>query len=1068
MVGGISAALLALFYWVADVRGWRRWDFFFKVIGMNAITVYILVRTVFNWQFESEYFFGGIASLLPPAVGAFVTQAGMIAIIWSFLYWLYRKGIFLRVCIMLAVGGVVLTGVAAEQPGVQLVADGRAVCRVDIPADATPSERLAKSELEKYLALATGCGELSGGYPIRVRQDNGGTLGEDAFSIEVTPSQMTIAGGNDRGVMYGVYEVLKRHAGMRWVTPGDDGEYCIHKGGTVTVPVGREVQKPFMRIRKTIGDDVNAAFWHARNGMQTEVSTGRFFADRRTRDLFEGLGVRATAIGGHIMSDLLIGGERGAKDRVARRDALFAEHPEYFPLIDGERVKILTPFDPNPCVSNPAVLDRMAESLLALIDGPHAADDYVTIGNNDTTRWCMCDACRALDPPEAKNSRGELSDRYWHMVNEVARRVWAKKPDARLGGWAYQNFWFAPVRVRPDPRLRIMISFNNQCWRHACDDPDCPVNTVMARIFRGWKKLGLPLVINRDEIGAWDGNGSPGCEMEPAESILVRNIRSYPELGCGGSSFCVNTPFPEFSKFATKWSPFYGKRYHWYAMWQTCYMSALALWNPDSATDAALEEANRLYYGCAWESGMREFRALLTECFLSTPGCIGWGQGASIGRCLDKPGSEERLTAYLERAVAAARRGGDARTVKHVEREKEIFEMTWLKARRRYVENYREMTAYKRTGEIKIDGVLDERDWQTADSYSNFALPSWLRKKFTTFERTYLKIVYDRDTLYFGVEAMEPHPEKIVAGDKVDRFAEACANLGDHIELFYSYPDMAQASWHLMINSKNQIIDALQKSTTDRDTSLVTKAKWATKVWPDRWTLEVAVPCAEIGQNILDGMTWKVNCARVRLLEGMERSELSSAANGNFHGTANFVNVKFVPTRSGTGVRDAAPWKNANLNDLEVNNARHPNARWKKWRSEKTPKHWHANGVGETREHPGRPGDSYVSFESGEVSQYYLPIAAGNNRITFRSRGRGKVSMVVLNYTKHPDPEARGLLQLREMKPDQPTFDLTPEWTEHTLYRRSLGRKDEKISVRFICGKDSLVELDDVYVSPCE
>jgi predicted acyltransferase len=97
VVGGISAGLLALFYWIIDIRGWRRWGFFFKVIGMNAITVYILVRTVFNWQFESQYFFGGIASLLPPAVGEFVTQAGMMAIIWLFLYWLYRKGIFLRV-----------------------------------------------------------------------------------------------------------------------------------------------------------------------------------------------------------------------------------------------------------------------------------------------------------------------------------------------------------------------------------------------------------------------------------------------------------------------------------------------------------------------------------------------------------------------------------------------------------------------------------------------------------------------------------------------------------------------------------------------------------------------------------------------------------------------------------------------------------------------------------------------------------------------------------------------------------------------------------------------------------
>ena len=97
VAGGRSAGLLALFYWVVDILGWRRWGFFFKVIGMNAITAYILVRTIFNWQFESQYFFGGIASLLPQAVGDFVTQAGMMAIVWLFLYWLYRKGAFLRV-----------------------------------------------------------------------------------------------------------------------------------------------------------------------------------------------------------------------------------------------------------------------------------------------------------------------------------------------------------------------------------------------------------------------------------------------------------------------------------------------------------------------------------------------------------------------------------------------------------------------------------------------------------------------------------------------------------------------------------------------------------------------------------------------------------------------------------------------------------------------------------------------------------------------------------------------------------------------------------------------------------
>jgi len=97
VAGGISVALLALFFWIVDMKGWKRWGFFFKVIGMNAITLYVLVRTVLNYGFLKAYFFGGIAPLLPPAVAEFVSQAGLIALIWLLLYFLYRKNIFLRV-----------------------------------------------------------------------------------------------------------------------------------------------------------------------------------------------------------------------------------------------------------------------------------------------------------------------------------------------------------------------------------------------------------------------------------------------------------------------------------------------------------------------------------------------------------------------------------------------------------------------------------------------------------------------------------------------------------------------------------------------------------------------------------------------------------------------------------------------------------------------------------------------------------------------------------------------------------------------------------------------------------
>ena len=97
VTAAISSTLLAVFYWMVDVKGWRRWGFFFKVIGMNAITVYLLMRTVFNTPFALDYFFSGLYKVMPPLVADFFAQAGLIAIVWTLLLFLYRRKIFLRV-----------------------------------------------------------------------------------------------------------------------------------------------------------------------------------------------------------------------------------------------------------------------------------------------------------------------------------------------------------------------------------------------------------------------------------------------------------------------------------------------------------------------------------------------------------------------------------------------------------------------------------------------------------------------------------------------------------------------------------------------------------------------------------------------------------------------------------------------------------------------------------------------------------------------------------------------------------------------------------------------------------
>ena len=95
-VGGISTLLFALFYYVIDVKNHRRWTLFFRVIGMNSITIY-LAQHFIRFSYTNQALFGGLSKLMPESAGPFVLAVGYIAVCWGFLYVLYKQRIFLKV-----------------------------------------------------------------------------------------------------------------------------------------------------------------------------------------------------------------------------------------------------------------------------------------------------------------------------------------------------------------------------------------------------------------------------------------------------------------------------------------------------------------------------------------------------------------------------------------------------------------------------------------------------------------------------------------------------------------------------------------------------------------------------------------------------------------------------------------------------------------------------------------------------------------------------------------------------------------------------------------------------------
>jgi predicted acyltransferase len=95
LAGGISFLLIALFYLVIDVWGYRKWTYFFRIIGMNSIFVYLLGRIV-PVGVITGFFVGWIIKPL----GGFGEVIGALVIVaaeWLLLWFMYKKNVFVKV-----------------------------------------------------------------------------------------------------------------------------------------------------------------------------------------------------------------------------------------------------------------------------------------------------------------------------------------------------------------------------------------------------------------------------------------------------------------------------------------------------------------------------------------------------------------------------------------------------------------------------------------------------------------------------------------------------------------------------------------------------------------------------------------------------------------------------------------------------------------------------------------------------------------------------------------------------------------------------------------------------------
>ena len=93
---GVSALLLSSFYYVIDVRGLKNWTLFFRVFGMNSITIYMADRII-DFHGISRFFLNWTSVHINEQWGALFIAGGVLVLQWALMLFLYRRKIFLRV-----------------------------------------------------------------------------------------------------------------------------------------------------------------------------------------------------------------------------------------------------------------------------------------------------------------------------------------------------------------------------------------------------------------------------------------------------------------------------------------------------------------------------------------------------------------------------------------------------------------------------------------------------------------------------------------------------------------------------------------------------------------------------------------------------------------------------------------------------------------------------------------------------------------------------------------------------------------------------------------------------------
>ena len=335
------------------------------------------------------------------------------------------------------VGLILALWAALGHSAVTISKDGQANAVIVVAADASEPEQYAAKELAEFLGQITGAqfktlgqedeqascifvgpGAAQGGDA----QFSTDGLGAEGVVIRTVDDDLILAGGRPRGTLYAVYTFLEDQLGCRWWS---STESTIPRKPTVVVD-GLDIRYvPPLEYRSPFWFDAFDGNWAARN--KANGQSHRLEARHGGKHIYEGFV--------HTFFPLI------------PPQKYFAEHPEWFSEIDGQRKYEHAQL----CLTNEEMRKELVKNLKEQLRKNPAAT-IASVSQNDWHGNCQCKNCAAIEQEE-----GSPAGLMLRFVNAVATDIEPEFPNVAISTLAYQYTRKPPKITKPRPNVIVQL-----------------------------------------------------------------------------------------------------------------------------------------------------------------------------------------------------------------------------------------------------------------------------------------------------------------------------------------------------------------------------------------------------------------------------------------------------------------------------------------------------------------------------------------------------------------------------------------------------------------------------------